>query len=130
MTGTEELTFKQKFKLQLCYNAVVDKKANDVIVLDLRGLTSVADFFIICHGMSSRQVLAIADNLESALRNNGMKRYHIEGREEGSWVLMDASDIIVHVFHEPKRSFYMLEKLWADAAVVDNSEIVEWGEDT
>jgi ribosome-associated protein len=88
----------------------------------------VADFFIICHGTSSRQVLAIADNLESALRDSGMKQYHIEGREEGSWVLMDASDIIIHVFHEPKRSFYMLEKLWADAAVVDNSKIVEWGE--
>jgi ribosome-associated protein len=128
MIGTEEPTFKQKCKLQLCYNAVVDKKANDVIVLDLRGLTSVADFFIICHGTSSRQVLAIADNLESALRDSGMKQYHTEGREEGSWVLMDASDIIIHVFHEPKRSFYMLEKLWADAAVVDNSKIVEWGE--
>jgi len=129
MIGIEELTFKQKFKLQLCYNAVVDKKANDVIVLDLRGLTSVADFFIICHGASSRQVLAIADNLESALRDSGMKQYHVEGRKEGSWVLMDANDIIIHVFHEPKRSFYMLEKLWADAAVVDNGEIVEWGEE-
>ncbi len=128
MIGTEDLTFKQKSKLQLCYNAVVDKKANDVIVLDLRGLTSVADFFIICHGTSSRQVMAIADNLGSALRDSGMKRYHIEGKEEGSWVLMDVNDIIVHVFHEPKRSFYMLENLWADAAVIDNDEIIKWGE--
>ncbi|MEE8484753.1 MAG: ribosome silencing factor [Nitrospinota bacterium] len=122
MQTIKEMATEQKELIQLCYNAIVEKKGEEILVLDIRGLTSVADFFVICHGTSSRQVLAISDNVEKVLRKGGFKKYHIEGKQIGSWVLMDFSDLIVHIFNEPTRGFYALEKLWFDARKLDMEE--------
>ncbi len=120
-------TAKQKKQILGCLSAALDKKAEDVLVLDLRGVSCEADFFVICHGESRRQVQAISHNVESALREQGIKRYNVEGREAGTWILMDFHNIVVHVFHQTARSFYALEKLWADARSLDESEILAWG---
>ncbi|HZN53827.1 MAG TPA: ribosome silencing factor [Candidatus Polarisedimenticolaceae bacterium] len=97
-------------------DAAVDKKAEDILVLDLRGLCDFTDAFVICHGSSSRQVLAIADAIEERLLREGHRKpKHVEGRRVGDWVLMDFIDVVVHVFLGEKRSFYGLERLWGDA---------------
>lgn len=126
MIGELNLTARQKLELNLCYDALTDKKAEEILVLDLRGISSMADFFLICHGSSSQQVLAISDNVEKILRGNSMKRYHVEGRKNGTWVLMDVNDIVVHIFHEPTRRHYALENLWMDAPRMDNTKIDGW----
>lgn len=117
----------QKSMLQLCYNAMLDKKAEDVLVLDLRGITNIADFFIICHGSSTRQVQAITDNVEKVLRENYSKHYHVEGREKGNWVLMDFHDMVIHIFHKSARGLYSLERLWSDARRFEANEIMAMG---
>jgi ribosome-associated protein len=87
-----------------------------VVVLDLRRLSDVTDYFMICHGTSDRQVLAIADAIEDSLRSAlRLRPGHVEGRRHGDWVLMDYIDFVVHVFVEEKREFYRLESLWGDA---------------
>jgi ribosome-associated protein len=85
-------------------------------VLDLRGLCQFTDYFVICHGSSSRQALAIADAIEERLLAAGRRKpKHVEGRRVGDWILMDFIDIVVHVFVDEKREFYGLERLWGDA---------------
>ncbi len=123
VTATGEPDSKRVACLSLCRNALLEKKAEKVVVLDLRGVSSMADFFIICHGSSSRQVTAISDSLEKAVRNSGMKNYHTEGQRGGRWVLVDLGDIVVHVFSEDAREFYALEKLWVDARELKSSEM-------
>jgi len=99
-----------------CIEAAQDKKAEDLVVLDLRGLSDITDFFVICHGSSERQVLAITDAIEERLgRNSAVHPNHVEGRKVGEWVLMDYIDFVVHVFHPEARMFYQLENLWGDA---------------
>lgn len=90
-------------------------KALDLMMLEVSGVSSFTDYFVICSGKSSRQVQGIADNLETALRRYGHKPLGIEGQSEGQWILMDYGDVIVHIFYEPVRLFYDLESLWADA---------------
>ena len=121
------ISAQDKGRLYGCVNAVLDKKAEDVVVLDLRGLSAVADFFIICHGNSQRQVQAISDGVEMALRNQGARDYNVEGRATSSWVLLDFHDVVVHVFHGATRAYYALEKLWSDARRIDSGEIMAWG---
>ncbi len=102
--------------------AILGMKAFNVVVLDMRGLTSFADAFIICSGRSHRQVSAIAQFVQQNLKAKGIKPIGIEGLREGHWVLMDYGDVIVHVFYEPVRIFYDLEGLWSDARRMDISE--------
>ncbi len=92
------------------------KKAHDVVVMDLRKLSSVADFFVICSGDSDVQVRAIADAVEEGLELRGVSPWH---REAGSmnWFVLDYVDVVLHVFHKNTRSYYSLEKLWGDAAI-------------
>lgn len=123
ITTSRELTKEQKQRLVMCYNALIDKKAEEVMVLDIREISSLADFFMICHGNSTRQVQAISDNIESTLRDNGIKSYIVEGKREGNWILMDLHDIVVHIFHQPTRSYYALDKLWSDAPELEASEL-------
>lgn len=99
--------------------AVMGKKATDLVVLDVRGLTSIADFFIICSGSSNRQVMAIAESIKVDLKKHGIKTLNVEGIKEGRWVLLDYGHIIIHVFYEPLRSFYDLEGLWTDAKIIE-----------
>ena len=92
----------------------LSKKAHDVVIMDLRGLTSIADFFVVCSADSEVQVRAIADAVEEGMDKKGSVPWH---RESGSanWVLLDYVDVVLHVFHKNTRPFYNLEKLWGDA---------------
>jgi len=100
---------------QLCAQAADDKKASDILILDLRGLTYITDYFVICSGSNVTQVGAIADGVGQALARAGLHPSHVEGEVEASWVLMDYGDIVVHIFDEQTRAYYCLEKLWGDA---------------
>ncbi len=95
------------------------KKAQQLTALDLRGLDAVADYFLICSGSSEVQVKAVAEAVEDALRAAGAKPWHVEGLEGRRWVLLDYIDVVVHVFHEKTREYYMLDRLWGDARTVD-----------
>ena len=102
--------------------AALDKKAQDALVLDLRHTPAFTDFFFLCSGQNARQVQAIADAIEQALRSRGIRPSHIEGYERAEWILMDFFSFIVHVFTPQTRAFYSLERLWGDAERVDVSE--------
>jgi ribosome-associated protein len=95
--------------------AASEKKALNLIVLDVRDLTSIADVFIICSGRSNRQVNAIADSIVTKLKKHKIKPLSVEGTGEGHWVLLDYGHVIIHVFYEPVRKFFDLEGLWSDA---------------
>lgn len=101
-----------------CIREADDRKAMDLVLLDVSKLTSFADYFIICSGRSSRQVQGIADAVRSRMRDLGVRPYGVEGEREGQWVLLDYGDVIMHIFYEPVRAFYDLESLWSDAQVV------------
>lgn len=95
--------------------AALGKKAKNLVLLDVRRLTSLADVFLICHGTSNRQVSAIAEHIQRDLKNQGIKPLSVDGLKEGHWVLMDYGHVVVHVFFESTRSHYDLEGLWSDA---------------
>ena len=95
--------------------AALDKKAADVVVLDLRNTSAFTDFFVLCSGTSQRQVKAIADAVEEALRTAKIRAAHVEGYDRADWILMDFFTFIVHVFTPQTRAFYALERLWGDA---------------
>ena len=102
--------------LDLYIEAILGKKALNVVALDVAELTSYADIFIFCSGRSNRQVSAIAANIQSDLKKqHKIKPISVEGTKEGHWVLMDYGNVIIHVFYEPVREFYDLEGLWVDA---------------
>lgn len=92
-----------------------EKKAGNVTVLDLDGLTDIADFFVIADGASERQVRTIAETIEQETKNRGFRPVAVEGMDEGRWVIIDYGDVIVHVFLEPLRELYDLESLWIEA---------------
>jgi ribosome-associated protein len=102
-------------RVRTAVHAGLDKKALGPIVLDTGALTSIADYFIILSGTSSRHVQSVSDEIEKKLREGGTRPRHIEGRGEGEWVLMDYGDFLVHIFTEENRRFYALERLWGDA---------------
>ena len=102
-------------QVQAVVRAARDKKAEDLVVLDLRALQSFTDYFVICSGRNARQVQAIADAVEESLRTNQVKPAHVEGYERAEWVLLDYFDFVVHVFHPDTRDFYGLERLWGSA---------------
>lgn len=102
--------------------AALDKKAMDVVVLDLRHTPAFTDYFVLCSGQNPRQVKAIADAVEEALRAARVKPAHIEGYDRAEWVLMDFFSFIVHVFTPQTREFYSLERLWGDAERIEVGE--------
>jgi ribosome-associated protein len=95
--------------------AALERKALNLVVLDVSRLTSIADAFIICSGRSSRQVTAIAEFIHFELKKQGIKPLSIEGIQTGHWIVLDYGHVIIHVFHQPVREFYDLEGLWIDA---------------
>jgi len=101
---------------------MVDKKAREVVIMDLRGLTSITDFFVLGTGESDVQVKAIVDHLNEELRSENTKPIHIEGFDKLSWVLIDYVDVVAHVFLPDARDYYHLERLWADAKISAISE--------
>ena len=105
--------------VKLLIKVSLAKKAEDLCVLDLRELTSFTDFFIIMHGNSSRQNLAIYESIEEELAKEKIKPFGVEGLETAEWILLDYGDFVVHIFSRRARDFYSLEKLWADAPRLD-----------
>jgi ribosome-associated protein len=99
--------------------AAEDKKAADIVLLDLRKANGFADYFLICSGGNARQVRAIADGIVDALAATGSKPAHIEGYERSEWILLDYFDVIVHIFAPGTRLFYGLERLWGSAEPVE-----------
>ncbi len=100
---------------RLCAHAATEKKAEDLIVLDVRGLCSFTDFFVIISGRSTRHVQSLAEAIEAELRSKRLSTSKAEGLTEGTWVLLDYSDVVVHIFYTETRKFYDIEGLWHDA---------------
>lgn len=100
-------------------HAADSKQAKEIRVLDLRDITSFADYFVVCSGSNSRQIQAIVDEVQLSLKKLGEHANSIEGYENAEWVLMDYGDYLIHVFSEKARTYYDLERLWRDAKVVD-----------
>lgn len=98
---------------------VFEKKGSDVKLLNLNGVTAIADYFIICSAESDTQVKAIADHIDKTLRDEGVKLWHREGYTGLNWVLLDYVDVVVHVFKPDSREFYGLEKLWGDSVITE-----------
>lgn len=101
-----------------CTNAALEKKAKDLIIINVKRLSSFADYMIICSGDSDRQVQAIASSIEGNLKRSGILPLGIEGKAFGKWVLMDYDDVIIHIFYEPTREFYDMERLWSETPVM------------
>lgn len=103
----------------LFVGSALDKKASDLVLLEVREFTSIADYFIICSGRSDRQVQSIAQGIQESAHQAGIAPSSVEGMGRGHWVLMDFADVIVHIFYQPVREFYDLEALWSDAPRVE-----------
>ena len=106
-------------KTRICALAADSRKANDIIVLEVGPLSSIADRFLICSGSSDRQVQAIADAIREELTKQGEKPLAVEGYDQATWILIDCADLILHVFDDETREYFALENLWADAPRVD-----------
>jgi ribosome-associated protein len=102
-------------KAKLALRIIKERKAMDPVLFEVGALTSIADFFLIASGNSTRQTQAIARHLERRMRDEGFRAYGVEGGQEGHWILMDYGDLVVHIFYGPSREFYDLEGLWVEA---------------
>lgn len=112
MTGSRDLAIAAA-------QAASDKQGEDVLILDVRDLIVITDYFVICGGGNDPQVKTIAEEIEKRLREMGQKPLRREGRREGRWILLDYVDLVVHVFHREEREYYGLERLWADAPTLE-----------
>ena len=113
MTTLTEISSWEKALLLIRF--ALDRKACDLVVLDVHDLTSIADYFIVCSGRSDRQVQSIAQGVEENAAEEGFRPFAVEGTQRGHWALIDFSDVIVHIFYEPVREFYDLDGLWGHA---------------
>lgn len=107
---------------QICANAGLDTKAEDVVILDVRDLNTFTDYFVIMNGKSTRHVQALAEAVEGKLRSKRVKESSAEGLQEGMWVLLDFGDVVVHVFYHEQREFYDIEGLWSGAKQIEVEE--------
>jgi ribosome-associated protein len=101
--------------MQVALDAIDDLKANQLVVLDLRGLYDATDYFVIASGTSDAHVRGIAESVMDKMARQGFRTHHVEGIAAGKWVLLDFVDFVVHLFHPDTRAFYQLERLWSDA---------------
>ena len=97
---------------------LMDNKANDVVILDLRGVSDMTDYFVIASGTSDTHVRSLGEHVQEDLKRDGASAHHAEGLAQGRWVLLDYVDFVVHLFHPTLRNFYQLERLWSDAALI------------
>ena len=109
-------------KCRAICKAADEKKARDIVQMDMIGLMSTNDYFVICSANTATQVRAIADNIEEKLEKAGISFLHTEGYREGEWVLLDYGDTIAHVFQQEAREYYALERLWGDAKRIPYEE--------
>ncbi len=100
----------------------LEKKAANVVIMDLQALTSMTDFFVICTGESNTQVKAISDHIVDKLKKDKNRPLHVEGLSNQEWVLLDYIDVVAHIFQPQKREFYGLERLWGDAEIIEVKE--------
>lgn len=108
---------------RLAAMAADDKKAKQIVMLDISSISPITDYFVVCHGSSSVQVKAIVDQITARVQEEqGGHPHHVEGYTNGRWVLLDYGDVVIHVFHEQERNFYNLERLWGDAKLVGLQE--------
>lgn len=98
-----------------CARIADGKKATDIVVLDIRKIAFITDYFVIASGTNRRQLQAIADELSSTLKGRGLRRVGMEGYQEGAWILVDFGSVVIHLFHEEMRRYYELENLWSEA---------------
>ncbi|WHX99386.1 ribosome silencing factor [Neobacillus sp. DY30] len=105
--------------LKIAVKAADDKRAEDILALNMQGISLIADYFIICHGNSDKQVQAIAREIKEKAEENGYSVRRMEGFDEATWILIDLGDVVAHVFHRDERSYYKLERLWGDAPLED-----------
>jgi ribosome-associated protein len=105
---------ESKIKANKIMNILEDKKARDLNSIDISRVTTLADYFVICSGTSSTHIKALVDEVEEKMKEAGVSCRHVEGYDTARWVLVDYGDVVVHVFHEEERSFYNLERVWAD----------------
>ena len=103
--------------LETAVKAADDKRAEEIVVLNMKGISLVADYFIICHGNSDKQVQAIAKEMKDKVLELGSDVKRIQGYDEAKWILVDLGDVIAHIFHRDERGYYNLERLWGDAPV-------------
>lgn len=99
----------------LCINALLERKAKNIVVLNVKEISAFTDYFIICSGVSDRQVRSIASAIQENVKKSGILPLGVEGEAAGRWILMDYDDVIIHIFLESVRSFYDMERLWADS---------------
>jgi ribosome-associated protein len=111
--------------LKIAVTAADDKRAEDIIALNMQGISLIADYFIICHGNSDKQVQAIAREMKEKALENDFDVKRIEGFDEAKWILIDMGDIVAHVFHRDERNYYNLERLWGDAPLEDLRSILK-----
>lgn len=108
----------------LLAQAMDSKKGKDIRVLETDGVTTLADYFVLCSGSSAPQLKALADAGEKTMKDHGILPHHVEGHRGGTWILQDYGDVVVHVFDKEARAFYDLDRLWADAKTVDLSDVL------
>jgi ribosome-associated protein len=114
-TSSDTASFELPAEVRRAADLALERKAGDVVAMDLRGISSATDWFVIGSGNSDIQVRAIADHVIDELKKQELRPTHVEGLESGRWVLIDYFDFVVHVFHPKAREFYQLESLWGDA---------------
>ena len=115
----EYLSYDGKDLALTCARLASEGKAEDIVIIDVQGISSFTDYFVVMSGRSTRHVQALAEGLENELRSKRIKTSGAEGLSEGTWVVLDFDDVIVHVFYHEQRDFYDLEGLWHDAPRVD-----------
>ncbi len=113
-----------KEMVKLAYQALEDKKGEDIQVIEIKDISIIADYFIIANGMNSLQVDALVDSVKDALGRKGYEPKRIEGIRSASWILMDYGDVVVHVFSKEDRLFYNLERIWRDGKSVSKEQLV------
>ena len=114
MATPDQIASQARRAATLC----ADNKAQDVVLLDLKGVTDMADYFVVASGTSDTHVRSVAQHVVEGMARAGVKPYHVEGEDSGRWVLVDFVDFVVHVFHPSMRSYYQIERLWGDAPAV------------
>lgn len=113
---------ESKSKVDKIVEILNEKKANNIQVIDLKQMSVLTDYFVICSGSSTTHIKALADELEETFTGMGIKHSHMEGYDSARWILMDYHDVIVHIFHEQEREFYSLERLWSDGIVAETRD--------
>ena len=114
-------------ELKKYIDAIYGKKIIELVAFDVRGLTSIADTFLICSGRSHRHVSAIAEHIRLELKKDGINPLSVEGKRRGHWVILDYNHVVIHVFYEPVRAVYDLEGFWADAPRIETEDMIKRG---